>query len=406
MWQWAGAVRAFARMPTLATMRQSRRWVTADVGHPPSDKSCYVESEAQKGRIVNLDGRVFWQQACGDTDRVYSDLCLKWDVILNGPGVQGPFPGSIEKLRSDKRSERKITDIRRFAEDVKDGDIVVLRLGTSKVLGIGEIVGKYEWHDAFGDIDGWDLQHVRRARWLWRPTQGPKEFSTYAMKQGDTTQKLDDGPVKKWVVEQLLDVPDSPRQVFPIPSQLDDKEIGISEISEFLFDHGVASTSITNLVNEIGELTRIAKWYQKSGMPSEHETVAYLVVPLLRALGWTPQRMAVEWNHVDLALFSSVPRSDSSLRVVVEAKKMDNSCLSAHSQATFYAQGKRDCERLIVTDGLRYGVFVRCGEDKFDLHAYMNLTRLRRNYSVYAAGGAEEALLAMAPEWKPEKASE
>src|SRR5665213_4554658 len=95
VWQWAGAVRAFARMPTLATMRQSRRWVTPDVGHPPSDISCYVESETQKGRIVNLDGRVFWQQACGDTDRVYSDLCLKWDVILNGPGVQGPFPGSI-----------------------------------------------------------------------------------------------------------------------------------------------------------------------------------------------------------------------------------------------------------------------------------------------------------------------
>src|SRR5665213_2476961 len=33
--EWAGAVRAFARMPTLATMKQSRRWVTPDLGHPP-----------------------------------------------------------------------------------------------------------------------------------------------------------------------------------------------------------------------------------------------------------------------------------------------------------------------------------------------------------------------------------
>ena len=53
-------------------------------------------------------------------------------------------------------------------------------------------------------------------------------------------------------------------------------------------------------------------------------------IPLLRALVWTPQRMAVEWNYVDLALFDRLPRSDQSLRVVVEAKKMDNACLSSH----------------------------------------------------------------------------
>ena len=111
-------------------------------------------------------------------------------------------------------------------------------------------------------------------------------------------------------------------------------------------------------------------------MPSEHETVAYLVVPLLRALGWTPQRMAVEWNHVDLALFNQLPRRDESLRVVVEAKKMDNSCLTAMSQAMSYAQGKSGCHRLIVTDGLRYGVYIR-GQEVFNLYAYLNSTRLR-----------------------------
>src|SRR5665213_3882099 len=39
VWEWAGAVRAFARMPTLATMRQSRRWVTPGLGHPPYDRA-------------------------------------------------------------------------------------------------------------------------------------------------------------------------------------------------------------------------------------------------------------------------------------------------------------------------------------------------------------------------------
>jgi hypothetical protein len=137
-------------------------------------------------------------------------------------------------------------------------------------------------------------------------------------------------------------------------------------------------------------------------MPSEHETVAYLVVPLLRAIGWTPQRMAVEWNHIDVALFERLPRSDGSLRVVVEAKKMDNSCLSAASQAMSYAQPRPLCQRLIVTDGMRYGVYTRSQTNSFELHAYLNLARLRGDYPVYRCTGAEDALLAMAPEWEPD----
>ena len=189
-----------------------------------------------------------------------------------------------------------------------------------------------------------------------------------------------------------------PLAALPPPKQ--DNEASLDTISEYLFDHGVASLSISTLLDEIGELERLAKWYQRSSMPSEYETVAYLVVPLLRALGWTPQRMAVEWNNVDLALFDQLPRSDETLTVVVEAKKMDKSCLTAMSQAMSYANGKSGCHRLIVTDGLRYGVYVRSRLEEFRLYAYMNLTKLRHDYPVLECKGAGDALLAMAPEWK------
>jgi hypothetical protein len=69
--------------------------------------------------------------------------------------------------------------------------------------------------------------------------------------------------------------------------------------------------------------------------------------------------MAVEWNSVDVALFERLPRSDATLQVVVEAKKMENSCLTAKTQAASYAECRGGCRRLIVTDGLRYGVYVR-----------------------------------------------
>jgi hypothetical protein len=301
-----------------------------------------------------------------------------------------------------KCSARKVTDLKRFAEEMKDGDLVVLRIGTSTVLGVGQIVGLYEWSDMFGDVDGWRLQHVRRVRWLWdgRRSESPFGKSAYSLKLGDTTQRLNPGPVTDWLASLPVSEDKFRRPLIALPTSPEHTEINVDEISEFLFDNGVASTSITMLLNEIGELTRIAKWYQRSSMPSEHETVAYLVVPLLRALGWTPQRMAVEWNHVDLALFEKLPREDDSLQVVVEAKKMDNSCLTAESQATRYADARSSCGRLIVTDGLRYGVYTR-GQEKFNLYAYLNLTRLRRDYPIYDCSGAEEALLAMAPEWTP-----
>ena len=50
-----------------------------------------------------------------------------------------------------------------------DGDVVVLRLRTSRVLGVGVVVGPYTWCDEFGDVDGWDLQHVRGRSPFWTP---------------------------------------------------------------------------------------------------------------------------------------------------------------------------------------------------------------------------------------------
>ena len=349
---------------------------------------------------MDISNKVVWQQAAGDTDRDYSDLFLQWDVILGGPGYAGAWPDCKQRLLNDKWSAHKVTDLGRFSGKMADGDLVVLRMGTSKVLGVGQVVGGYEWREEFGDIDGWDLQHVRRVRWLWKAADPPKTFDTWALKQGDVTQRLSGGSVIDWLAK--LAIPDDAfsRPLIELPAAKDN-EIDVHRISEFLFDHGVASASITNLLNEIGELVRIAEWYKRSGKPSEHETVAYLVVPLLRALGWTPQRMAVEWNRVDVALFDQLPRCDESLRVVVEAKKMGNSCLTAKSQAMSYAEGKDECHRLIVTDGLRYGVYVRKGKEPLRLYAYLNLTRLRGDYPVYPCNGAEDALLTMAPEWKP-----
>lgn len=346
---------------------------------------------------MDINSRTIWQQAAGDTDRDYADLCLEWDVILNGPGRFGRWPKCEPLLTQHAVSKRKISDLRRFCEQMKDGDIVILRRGTRTVIAVGQIVGNYEFNEEFNDIDGWDIAHVRRVRWLWQGNEQPKEFGRYTLKWGDTTQVLNAPEVISWL--ESLDVTDTGQDYTPIelPSS-GTANLTIDDISEYLFGMGVASASISNLMNEIGEFVRIANWYNRDiQKPSEHETVNYLVVPLLRALGWTPQMMAIEWNRIDVALFSRLPRESGSLSAVVEAKKMNSSCRTGFFQAKNYAMESEHCCRLIVTDGLRYGVFERNGGFSTKPDAYMNLTRLRRDYPLYRCKGAQDALLAMAP---------
>ncbi|MCK5716794.1 MAG: hypothetical protein KAH77_04835 [Thiomargarita sp.] len=334
----------------------------------------------------------YWQHAAGDTNRNYADICLKWDVILSGPGYAGSLPDCEKQLKQDKWTSKKITGLLRFYHEMAKDDIVVLRLGTTDVLGVGVICDNYQWLETFSDIDGWDLQHVRRVKWFWKEV---KRFKTYTLKLGDTTQKLDSSEVINWL--DTLPKYNSDMELVKLPNIVDD--VSFSDISEYLFDKGISSYAIDMLQREIDELIKIAKWYSKYEEPSEFETVTYLVVPLLRVLGWTPQKMAIEWNKVDVALFNPLPRKEENLNVVVEVKRKGNSCLSAKRQAESYAIGKNNCKRLIVSDGLKYGIYLKKGNEFF-LYAYFNLTdTLKNTYPIYECYGIKEALEAMTPEW-------
>ncbi len=297
--------------------------------------------------------------------------------------------------------------IRKYHEDVNYGDIVVLRLGTSSVYGVGRVDGPVEWYDDFGDIDGWDIQLVRRVRWNWKAKENkPKQFETRALKFGDTIQKLKrSGPVFEW----LLTIPEYNTELPELPPSCDSgkavQKIEIPDLAENLFDQGTAAGAINELTESMLSLQQVSSWYERSGIkPSESETVGYLAVPLLRALGWTPQRMAIEWQNIDIALFDRLPRDDKNLTVVVEVKKLGRSCLSANTQGKKYARrlGREKCNRLVVTDGIRYGVYVRETNGSFPKFptAYMNLNRMIRSYPVLDCKGTPEALSLLAADWQ------
>jgi hypothetical protein len=155
---------------------------------------------------MNIEEKTIWQISAGDgTNKNYVKLCLQKGVVVYGPGKYGAWPDCERPMLADGRKAMQAGIIRRFAEDVKPGDIVVLRTGTRHIYGVGEIVGKYGHSEIFSNVQGWDLQHFRRVRWLWHQDSNPKTFPTYTLKFGSSVQYLISPVVYHWL--EALDIP-------------------------------------------------------------------------------------------------------------------------------------------------------------------------------------------------------
>jgi hypothetical protein len=105
--------------------------------------------------------------------------------------------------------------------------------------------------------------------------------------------------------------------------------------------------------------------------PLEAEMVCHCVVPFLLALGWHRFHIAVEWNHIDVAVFDTLPREAKNCRFVIEAKNFGEGIEGASAQAKSYMDRLGIACDLIVTDGIRYKLYDP--ENLDDAVAYANL---------------------------------
>jgi predicted Mrr-cat superfamily restriction endonuclease len=132
---------------------------------------------------MNIEGKTLWQVAAGNGKNThYAKQCLQQDVVVLGPGRYGAWPECKMPMLADTKASPMWTTtkagiIKRFAEDIKPGDIVVLRVGTQYAYGVGEVVGNYGFSNQFSNVQGWDLQHYRRVRWLWHQDSEPEAVS-------------------------------------------------------------------------------------------------------------------------------------------------------------------------------------------------------------------------------------
>jgi hypothetical protein len=91
-------------------------------------------------------------------------------------------------------------------------------------------------------------------------------------------------------------------------------------------------------------LSRGREWSDRTwkgdfgAQPSEAEIICHVTVPLLLALGWPREQIAIGWHYRDIALFSEMRRAPETCRFVIEAKTLGEGLGFARKQVDRYAR--------------------------------------------------------------------
>lgn len=302
--------------------------------------------------------RTIWQISAGPASRSYVDVFLKYGVALVGPGDAGPWTPA----RDDGEFEGGF--VRRFASELAVGDVLVLRTGLATVGAIGLVADDYQYENAFDDVNGWDLQHMRRVRWSRLPAEHTFAKAAFGANPPRCSRVFNDEIVD--FARRFVNSPPTFWQTTSLP-ELPTEEPALSKVPDHL----------QGIVAQAADLVPLLQDRQAFGeAASEDELIAHFVVPFLRALGWAPERVAVQWRHIDVAVFRALPRIPENCHLVIEAKRLGTGVEGALEQAKGYVEALELPRDVVVTDGVRYRMYD--AEHAFQPLAYANLARLKQ----------------------------
>jgi len=279
-------------------------------------------------------------------------------------GVALLWPGDSGRWAPDRYSEYGGNDRTKwFAETMADGDAILLRTGSARIRAVGLVAGKYTYEDRFDDVHGFDLQHCRRVLWYRLPHDYEFGESVFTQSRFSCVRKAS---VREYVSKFLASPPTHWREAL-LP-ELPTEEPGLDRVPAVL----------EGIVAQAQDLAGLFLDRQNFGdYPTEDELVAHFVVPFLRALGWPPERIAVKWRYIDVAVFTALPRTPGNCCFVIEAKRFGAGVEDALEQAKGYVESLGVSRDAIVTDGIRYRMYA--SERAFEPVAYANLIRLKQS---------------------------
>lgn len=349
-----------------------------------------------------------WQIGSGEEGRKYSDLFLEHDVMFCGPGSFGPFHDATYAKVVDNGSytASKVGQVRAFATAVQPGDIVLLRSG-HRLVSIGMVAADGYRHDpTFDDVYGWDLEHTHRV--IWQHHQHSEIDVIQQMrplfadrKQIPTFTGVSDAAIRKPIEHLLAGCSERPLRALPSPPSA---AMTLDEFGEALFARGVGFDAVGRVKSAIEKQRRLLAWYRSSGLathrPSEHEIVAHIILPLMIALGWSEQLLAVEWHKIDLAVFWGTPTDAEHCELICEAKVMGHGLQGVLQQAINYSDrlNLAACRKILLADGGRFYLYQR---DSDGWHpeptGYLNISRLRQIHLLPKNTNAVDTLVALTP---------
>ena len=306
-----------------------------------------------------------WQIAGGPSERSYAAVFLRYGVGLIGSGDSGAW--------TPDRGDEEFGDgqgsvggfVRRFATELNVGDVVLLRTGLSRIRAVGLVASNYIYLNQFDDVNGWDLQHARRIRWCELPADYDFGNSVFGASPPRFSRAASDAVID--YARRFILSPPTFWQEAPLPA-LPAEEPLLDEIPE----------ALQGVIAEVQDLHALMWDRERFGdHPTEDELVAHFVVPLLRALGWPPERIAIKWRYIDVTLFGALPRIPVNCQLVLEAKRLGAGVEGALDQAKGYVQTLGVPLDVVVTDGVRYRMYgYALG---YAPVAYANLVRLKRS---------------------------
>jgi hypothetical protein len=351
-----------------------------------------------------------WQMAAGEAGRFYSDIFLKHDVMFLGPGYYGPYDPKTYRNAVAEGWEGSgiIANIASFHDNVQPGQIVLMREG-HYIKAIGVIAeGNYEWSETFDDIYGWELQHTRRVIWQEHLNRDLELIQTKGALFGSRKQI----PTFTRVYDESILTPLQPlfssfrtRPLKSLPDPLP-APMTIDEIGQELFARGLANDAVVKVIASIERQRRLLSWYQRFGSdsarPTEHEVVAHTVLPLLLALGWSEQLLAVEWRKIDLAAFWGTPTTEKNCVLVCEAKTRNHGLQGVREQAFNYIKDFKlnACQKVLLTDGGRFYLYTRASSNAAwsdQAVGYFNVEKIRTNHIAPPGTNAIDTIVALTP---------
>ncbi len=364
-----------------------------------------VAANAGAGRMPDQIPQV-WQIACGEKGRRYQRLFLDHDVMFLGPGRFGAYASSLYDANPEALAEGggKITYIRQFANEVQPGDLVLLRSGYN-VLSLGVVDSDYFHETAFDDVYGWDLEHCRRVIWQRQHDEALQSIQSSVdlfedRKQIPTFTRVHHPRNLDPIRELLRQTTRRPLNELPAAPP---PPLTPEQLSDALFQEGLGYDACLQVERAVRKLRGLLDWYndeRSPGRPTEHEVVAHMILPLLLALGWSEQLLAIEWKMIDLAVFTHTPTDASTCSLVCEAKGMGRPLQQTVEQAVRYCETHAldQCDKILVADGGYFSLYRKvAGSWEGDPSGYVSLRKLRRSYLLPKGADAVKTLMALTP---------